>query len=150
MVQKLKLDVEGMTDAFFEDTRLLGVVSTLKNYQFCWMLNKFLGFDFRVNPQLRIFLKKRKDKNYRNYSFAVYEHKIKDTELSYYLYHNHDDGEYLLPEFKQMDFLWMIKGDRLQDQMLEMTIQSVKNFQGVLLVAELTNEKIKNKHNLIF
>ena len=49
-----------------------------------------------------------------------------------------------------MDFLWLLKGDSISDEDCHRLIQSVKNMNGVQLAAELTNEHIKNKGNLVF
>ena len=70
--------------------------------------------------------------------------------LSHYLYNNQFDGEYLLPEFKHLDFLWLIKGDFMAAEELKDLIQSIKSLPGVQLVNELSHEKIKNKQHLIF
>jgi hypothetical protein len=51
-VSKLKLDIDSLNEDFFEDTRLLGIRAHLRNYQFCWQLNKLFGFDFRLNPDI--------------------------------------------------------------------------------------------------
>ena len=72
------------------------------------------------------------------------------TSLTHYLYNNQFDGEYLLPEFKHLDFLWLIKGDAVAAEELQNLILSIKALPGVQLVVEMTNEKIKNKQHLIF
>lgn len=143
---KLKLNVEELTDDFFEDTRLLGIIASVKNYQFCWNLNTSLGYNFRLNPEIEIQVKKKQ----RNYYFHVYEHKVRNSFLSHYLYHNHYDGEYLLPEFKHIDFLWLMKGDWVDEETCNGILQSLKLLNGVQLVTELTNEMIKNKGHLVF
>ena len=51
---KLVLDTKDLTDGFFEETKLLGIMAPLKDYQFCWQLNKLLGIDFRINNELEI------------------------------------------------------------------------------------------------
>jgi len=48
-----------------------------------------------------------------------------------------------------MDFLWLLKGEPVDDEQCQQLIQSVKTIPGVQLVAELTNEHIKNKGNLV-
>ena len=143
---KLVLDSKDMTDGFFEETRLLGIVSTLKDYQFCWQLNNLLGLDFRINNEIEIQLTKKK----RNYFFSVYQYQEQTNSLVHFLYNNQFDGEYLLPEFKHLDFLWLLKGDVVTEEALQQLIQSVKSINGVQLVVELTNEKIKNKEHLVF
>ncbi len=143
---KLLLDIEELNNDFFEDTRLLGITASVKNYQFCWHLNNLLGFDFRLNADFELQLLRKN----RKYYFNIYQSKEENTCLIHYLYHNQFDGEYLLPEFKHMDFLWLMKGDWVDDEKCNWIKQSVKTIPGVQLVAELTNEKIKNKGNMVF
>jgi hypothetical protein len=66
------------------------------------------------------------------------------------LYNNQFEGEYLLPEFKHLDFLWLMKNDNVSDDDLSKIISPVRSIPGVQLVVELTNEKIKNKEHLVF
>ncbi len=143
---KLKLDIEELTAEFFEDARLLGIVAPLKDYQFCWHLNNNFRFGFRNNNDIEIQLKKKT----RTYFFGIYQYDEPNSSLSHFLYKNHFDGEYLLPEFRHLDFLWLMKGDAVSNEMLEGLIHSIKTMNNVQLVTELTNEKIKNKGNLVF
>jgi hypothetical protein len=143
---KLVLDTKDLTDGFFEETKLLGIMAPVKDYQFCWQLNQLMGLDFRINNELEIQLSKKG----RNYFFAVYEYHETTTCLSHYFYNNQYDGEYLLPEFKHLDFLWLMKNDFVPDEKLLRLMQSIRSLTGVQLVVELTNEKIKNKEHLLF
>lgn len=143
---KLVLDPQAITDGFFEDTRLLGIMAPVKDYQFCWQLNHLLGIDFRINNEIEIQLSKKG----RNYFFSVYEFPERHTSLVHYLYNNEHDGEYLLPEFKHLDFLWLMKGDLVDDDKLTHIISSIRTLKGVQLVVELTDEKIRNKEHLVF
>ena len=142
---KLKIDNETLAQEFFEDAILLGIVAPIKDYQFSWKLNQLLGFNFRVNNDIEIQLKKKQ----RKYFFSIYEYQVPSTSLTHYLYNNQFDGEYLLPEFKHLDFLWLIKGDVVQAEDLKILVQAIKSLAGVQLINELTNEKIKNKQHLI-
>ena len=144
-MKKLRLDISGMNEEFFEDTRILGIISTAKNYRFCWQLNNILGYRFRLNTDIEVQVKRKE----RDYFFPVYEYSVPNCFLTHYLYHNHFDGEYLLPDFKHMDFVWLMKGDAVDDAFCRELIQTVKNMNGVQMVAELTHEKIKNKSHLI-
>lgn len=145
-MSKLVLDTHDITEGFFEDTRLLGIMAPIKDYQFCWQLNNMLGMDFRVNNEIEIQLKKKN----RNYFFGVYEYHEPSTALEHYIYNNQFDGEYLLPEFKHLDFLWLMKCDLVSDEMLQLKTESIRSISTVQLVLELTNEKIKNKEHLVF
>jgi hypothetical protein len=143
---KLKLDSDWMAEDFFEDTRLLGLVAPVKQYQLCWMLNQLFRFNFRLNNEIEIQLTKK----HRKYFFTVYQFAEPSNSLVHYLYNNQNDGEYLLPEFKHLDYLWLMKGDTVDPFVVNDMIGSIRNINGVQLVTELTNEKIKNKGHLIF
>lgn len=143
---KLKLDFEDLAADFFSDTRLIGVVTSLKDYQFCLHLNQLLRFDFRNNNDIEIQLNKKK----RNYFFSVFEFREKNNSLAHYLYNNQFDGEYLLPEFRHLDFVWLLKGDPVEEETLQLIMQAIRSINGVQLVMELTVEKIRNKGHLIF
>jgi hypothetical protein len=143
---KLRLDLNALTYDFFSDTRLLGIMAPIKNYQFCWQLNNLLGYNFRLNTDIELQMMKKG----RPYFFSLYHHIEVNSFLNHYLYHNHCDGEYLLPEFRHMDFLWLMKGDVVDDIKCLSILASIKSITGVQMVAELTNEKIKNKEHLVF
>lgn len=143
---KLKIDNETIAQEFFEDAILLGIVAPIKVYQFSWQLNQILGFDFRINHGYEIQLTKKE----RRYFFSIYEFAVPSTSLIHYLYNNHFDGEYLLPEFKHLDFVWLIKGEFVSAEELKELIGSIKSLPAVQLVNEMTNDKIKHKQHLIF
>lgn len=143
---KLKLNMDDMTDGFFEDTRLIGIVAPIKDYQLVWQLNNRLRLNFRNNNDLEIQLSKKQ----RKYFFGVYEYREAGTALGHFLYNNQFDGEYLLPEFKHLDFLWLQKGDTVTEEKMVWLMNSVRAVPGVQLVMELLQEKIKNKGHLIF
>ncbi len=142
---KLKIDNESLAEEFFENSFLMGIVAPVKDYMFSWQVNNKLGFKFRINNSLEIQLRKKS----RNYFFSVYEYPEPGCSTIHYLYNNQNDGEYLLPEFKQLDFLWLIKGEEINKEELKKLLVAIKEIPGVLLVNEMTNEKIKHKQHLI-
>ncbi|MEP6747629.1 MAG: IPExxxVDY family protein [Bacteroidota bacterium] len=143
---KLKLDMEEMAEAFFEDTRLLGIVAPIKDYQFCWQLNRLFHFNFRLNNGIEIQLSKK----LMSFSFSVFGYEEPNNSLVHYLYNNKNNGEYLLPQFKHNDFLWLMKGDAVDDNKFENISKSIRQINGVQMVAELMHEKLLHKGNLMF
>jgi hypothetical protein len=143
---KLSLNNHALAEEFFEDTRLLGIIASLKDYQFCWRLNSTLRMDFRINNNIEIQLKRKG----RDYFFSVFEYCEPIGSLGYYVYSNQFDGEYLLPEFRHFDFLLLTKGDIVSDQRIEQIVHSIRGVTGVQLVTELSPQKIKNKEHLVF
>lgn len=146
MALKLKLDLELITEEFFQDTHLLGIMAPVRNYHFVWCLDQYLGYDFLINHDLEI----KTIKKGRQYQFPIYQYHAPGSYLQHYLYHNQKDGEYLLPEFRHLDFLWLTKGDEVSIDEIKALQQSIRLIPAVQLVSELTNEKIRNKGQLIF
>lgn len=142
---KLILDNEQLAETYFEEACLLGIMATIPDYQFCNLLKQELNFNFRNDPALEITLKKRN----RAYYFSVFKYYEKITSVEHYIYNNKWDGEYLLPEFKHLDFAWLIRGFDGTALPITQLIQTIRNIKGIQLVIELTNEKIKNKQHLI-
>lgn len=143
---KLRIDNAAMLEDFFENTRLLGIVTSLEQYRLCWHLNQIFNFDLRINNNLEIQLKK----NTRTYFYPIYQYGERSGTIKHYIYNNEDDGEYLLPEFKHINFLWLMKDDVMKDEEVAIFMKSIRTLLSVQLVVELTNEKIKNKQHLIF
>jgi len=143
---KLKLNLDELAHDFFDDALFLGIVAPIKDYQLCWQLNQQLRFNFRLNNEIEIQLSKKG----RQYFFAVYEYKEPNGSNCHYLYNNQFDGEYLLPEFKHLDYLWMMKGDEQARIALPEFSNLLRSINGVQLVTEVTADKIRNKAHLIF
>lgn len=143
---KLKLDTSQMASDFFDDTRILGIVAPVKDYHLCWELNQVLRVDFRLNHDLEIRLHKKN----RQYFFSVYEYGEPAGALRHYLYSNHCDGEYLLSEFRHLDYLWLLKGDFLPEKEWTALQQGIRSVGCVQLVTELAEGSIRNKQHLIF
>jgi|SRR6185312_11386819 len=143
---KRKLDNGDLEDDFFAGARLLGIVAPLKGYRFCWELNRQMRLDFRITNQIEIQLAKKN----RDYFFTVYECAEQNKTLVHYLYNNQFDGEFLLPEFRHLDFFWLLKGDEPSDELMNRLMESIRSISGVQLVTELTRTKMKHREHLIF
>ncbi|HTE08998.1 MAG TPA: IPExxxVDY family protein [Flavitalea sp.] len=143
---KLKLDVDELAEEFFRDTRLVGIVAPVKDYQLCWQLNQLLSIDLRNNNDIEIQLKRKN----RDYYFAVFQYCEESNALVHYLYNNQFDGEYLLPEYRHLDFLYLLKGDMVHDDYLHMLMDTIKTINGVQLTMEIMCDKIRNKGHMIF
>ncbi len=140
---KHKLDIEQISDNFFEKTRILGIATSLKNYQFCYHIEKSIQINFQTSKDLQIPL----EKNKRAYSFTVYEFYQSSFFVEHFLFSNKNDGESLLPELPHLDFIWLIKGDYIEQNFITLQ-QQLKNINGVQLVTEVPQEKIKSRDNL--
>lgn len=143
---KLQLDTESMIDCFFENTHLLGIVAPMEPYKFCWHLNNKLNYDFRTRHDLEIQMRKQN----RNYYFSIYEYKVPQGKMSHFLYNNRYDGEFLLPELKHSDFLWLIKYEEADPKKITKIIDTMRSIPILQMVSELSTHLIKNRGNLCF
>ncbi|RFS24025.1 IPExxxVDY family protein [Chitinophaga silvatica] len=145
-VLKLKLDNDQLVEDFFDNTHLLGIASTSNDYQVCWHINRQLHTAFRINNSIEITLAKKN----RSYHFPIYEFHEPTNSVAHYFFNNHCQAEYLLPELKQVQFLWMIKGDYYQQSDVKKLLDELRLVPLVQLVSLLDIKEIKNKMNLIF
>lgn len=143
---KMKLDLDDLAEEFFHETRLLGMVAPVKDYQLCWQINQSLAIDLRNNNDIEIQLKRKN----RDYYFSIFQYQEPNNTLVHYLYNNQFDGEYLLPEFRHLDFIYLLKGDVVNDAFIMHLTDMMRNIPGVQLVMELSHDKIKNKQHMIF
>lgn len=143
---KLKIDYEEIATRFYDEARLMGIVAPMKSYKLCWQINRLLNFDFRVVPEMELSMEKKG----RKYFFSIYVFNQPSTSASHFLYENHDDGEYLLPELKHFDYLWLIKFNKADEESMKLFISSLRTIPVLQMVTELSLEKIKNKENLFF
>ena len=142
---KLILDNELLAEAYFEEACLFGIMAPMPDYQFCGLLQHQMGFNFLLDPTSEIALKKKE----RNYYFSVFKYLEPNSSVEHYLYNNKWDGGLLLPEFKHLDFIWLIHGVDNCGPQVPQLLNAIKAINGVQLITELTNERIKNKQNLI-
>jgi hypothetical protein len=128
----------------FEGT-LFGIVTQLKDYRLCWHINASLAMDLKKMNDIEIV--SRKKNRTAVFSLCRYENEL--DKWLVYLVSNRHQGEYLLPELKLTDFLFIINGEMdaaTKDQILS----ALKNIPAIQMVVPLLFESLKSKRNLIF
>ncbi len=143
---KFKIDNTELIEEFYVSTHIIGIVAPVKAYYFCWKLNQILKLDFRTNVGLEIQLEKKQ----RKYFFTIYSYTERNNTRIHYIYQNQNDGEYLLPELKHLDFLWLIQDEEMTCEELQRLQIQIRDINLVQLVSELSLDNIKNKSHLIF
>jgi hypothetical protein len=141
---KLVLDMEEMRDDFFADTALIGVVTALPGYRFCWMLNRHFDINFIRDPEQTLSLQKKGNDFY----FPIYCYELPDSGHKYLLYKLKSGPENLLPETKQMDYLWLVQtADPDEDAYI--ISRELRNIPDVQLAQILSIDQLKNLNNLL-
>lgn len=143
---KLKIENEELSEEFFADTLIIGIVSAVKGYKFCWSINHHLSLDFRSHPDLEINLEKRR----LLYYFNIYSYQ--DTELNTInlLYENESKGEFLVPELKHLDYLWLLRiDDSFKPSNKDILLDKLRKLDFIQMASFLNVDHIKSKENLI-
>jgi hypothetical protein len=139
------LNTEAMQEEFFADTALIGIVSTLPGYQFCWMLNKQLETNFVREPEMDVCVQSGKD---QQHYFPIYQYNVPMSGSRYVLYKLKSQKESLLPEVKQLDYLWMVQSNSPENDAQNIT-QHLRDIPEVQLAQVISADRLKNLNHLI-
>ncbi len=142
---KLIIDNAQIADEYFEHAQLLGIQCPVEPHKFVWLINKHFAFDFRYQAGSEIEMNKKG----RDFKFPVFCFSELHLNVHHFIYANQFDGEYLLPELKHTDFLWLVKSESSDLEFIHLLASEIKKVSPVQLVTLLNNEKIKNKQHLI-
>lgn len=144
MSAKLILDTAAMQEDFFEDTSLIGIVSAVPAYRFCWLMHEKLDMTFCREPGMDIILQIGKGKH--EY-FPVYQYCLLNG-YRHLLYKLKTDQEVLLPEVKQLDYLWLVQGSTHETDVQDI-IRHLRNIPDVQLAQSLPHDRLKNISTLL-
>jgi len=140
MSAKLVLNTNAMQDDFFSDAALIGIVSALPAYRFCWLLNEHFDWQLKREGESDICLKTSQN---ISYYFALYRYHAKTSSNEYSLYQLKNNKQALLPELKQLDFILMIKCQDAETE-AEIYIDALRKISEVQLAQIIKPEKLKN------
>ena len=139
---KFNLDVSDIDEA---DYCLIGISSHSKIYKLCWSLNQRLGLHFqKADFDIESSMNRKKNK----IQFEVYIYNDEITRYFYHLISNRKDEHYLLPEFKQVDYLMLIKENLAVN--FEQMIDGLKSSELILTAFEIKYKDVLSKENLLF
>ena len=141
---KLLLDTSSMQNDFFEDTAMIGIVSAQQGYRFCWLINRHFNINFTRDPEQNLFLKKKDNKFY----FPIYQYDFPNSSHKYILYKLKNGNESLLPEYKQLDYLWLIQTASPEEDALEIA-NELKNISDIQLTRIIEEDQLKSITNLL-
>lgn len=127
------------------DFLLIGICSHAKAYRLCWSLNQEMPLKL-VNMGQPIVINNPRKKTAT--SFEVYNCSDEESRINYYLICNKSGDGYLLPEFKHVDYLLMLKENIYVN--LGDIVAKVKRSDQVLTAFGINPEDIKSIENLLF
>lgn len=133
MVTKFRLSDESESDYL-----LIGIAGAIKDYQLVYHLNKSLLLHLAKMEDFRAEV--RKNEPQVPFSFFLYEdsHRF----LDFFLISNKSTEGVLLPDFKQADYLLMMKGP-VSNEYLKEILKTSRGIPSILTAFKINTEKIK-------
>lgn len=148
MIDKEKigtLAMEPMEEDFFYDSAFIGIGSSLPSYRLCALLNQALGLVLGRRAEYDICMKK---KGKEDLFFPLYGYDMPLNGAKHIFYQLKSENGRLLPELKQLDFLWKIQSTT-PDQDAEYFVQLLRNINEVQLAQIIEPTSMKNIKNLL-
>ena len=143
-VAKWTLDIGAMQDDFFADSSMIGIVTAMPGYRFCWTLNEHFDINFLREPGQDIPMQKKDNK----FHFPVYQYDLANSYHKHLLYKLKNGNETLLPEIRQIDYLWLIQTASPEEDAHRIA-RELRNIPDIQLARILVTEELKNLKNLI-
>ena len=126
-----------MDDNLKQEYSLIGISCHLKDYGLMYRINKKLNFDFKKYDNLVIYpVKGIKENSFSFYSYS-------DEYLEYNIIANRNPDGVLIPEQKQLDYIFILKG-QIDAKQKKSIIGSIVKIPGVLTSYEININTVKN------
>ena len=126
------------------DFVLIGISSHEKDYRICWALNNKLELDLVKAEPLEIKDKKQNEPS----NFSLFECIRADEFIEYFVIANRSEKGMLIPEQKQMDYFFVIRGEIEEDDVKDI-VKKIKEINLVQTAFRIDVSTLKSKQNLI-
>lgn len=168
MQKNLALGKHTLKIEYDYDFVLIGISSHEKDYRICWALNKILELDLTKNESLEIKTKKQDTPSF----FSLFSFENTEEFLEYFVISNLSENKLsaakdttlfakgdkdshsteigiLIPEQKQMNYFFVIKGEVAKKERNEI-IRKIKKLDFIQTAVHIDVNELKSKNNLIF
>jgi hypothetical protein len=163
MNEKLTLDDVAIQEDFFEGCALIGIACAEQGYRLCWLLNNHFYIDFLRDVDATKSFKAKQNKRTGGaknrvpttavpqeveYFFPVYTYRSPDNETRYNLYKLKDRDETLLPEARQLDYLWRVDtSDAMNDA--HKLVQQLKDIPEIQMSTIISPDDLDHPESLL-
>ncbi|MEO8886990.1 MAG: IPExxxVDY family protein [Mucilaginibacter sp.] len=127
------------------DFVLIAVTTSLKDYRVCYLINKYLNFNFIKTDDLGVDIYPGAEPVY----FSLYIYNWEANETDFFFIANKGSDGYLIPEMKKADYFFMIK-NYIDDTDLEKLISGLNHIPEIVAAVKIDPKKIKSRENLLF
>ncbi len=130
-----------LIEDFYEESKLIGIICPIAYYSFVSQISQKLGYDFKRDHELEI--------EYKHNYFSVYSHFDKLRNVESYLYVNRSRTEYLINDLPKMDFIWLLKGNSINEKLILELTTFIRKMEGVINCFAFDSVHLKNRELLI-
>lgn len=149
------------------DFVLIGISSHEKDYRLCWALNNTLGIELTKGESLEIKSKKEDTPSF----FSLFKYEDEDDFKEYFILANISENKQyepkeqtlfnkglkgnstengiLIPEHKQMNYFFVIRGE-IEEEQVEELLMKLKEIDMILTTVRIDAGELKSKSNLVF
>ena len=143
---KLVLDTSAMQEDFFDETSLIGIASSLSAHRFCWLLNSHFNLLLARAVDMDVCLHAKGEEEFQHFSVFQYCEPSSSTQHLFYRLRN--GKESLLPELKNLDYLWMIQSPQSEADAAQFAAH-LRTMPEVQLANLLVPQDLKNRAHLL-
>ncbi len=127
------------------DFLLIAVTSPQKDYRLCYLINKFLNFNFTRIDDLGVEI----HQGFAPVLFSRYRYQTGPTETDFYFIANKGSDGLLLPEMSRVDFFIIIK-NYMDEKELDGLLSGLNRIPEIVAAVKIDPKKIKSRDNLLF
>ncbi|HMU97207.1 MAG TPA: IPExxxVDY family protein [Chitinophagales bacterium] len=140
MAKTIKHKIDGIDFNF----HIWGINSPLVDYRLCWLLNNLLDWNFERVDDIEISSEKDDSIIY----FNAYKYENKEDFYTVEIIQNKNDGFVLLPELRNIDYLFIFDGEEDYFDKDEIT-PIFQQIQGIQSIFEIEVDNLKSKYKLL-
>jgi len=133
--KKLHIDLDFEFSCF-------GISCHQRDYRLAWNINEALGIKLAKQPTVEIYDSFLKSEI--NFSKFFFFDELR--QLEYLLYANRNEWGFLLPEESFMDYFFLIKGDRFNENVIQ---HGLRKIEIILSFGKLDPQNLKRKERLL-
>ncbi len=133
-----------MQEDFFAGSAMIGIVSAAPGYHLCWLLNKHFDIEFSRDPEQTISSRKKDNQ----FDFPIYQYTFPNSSYQYLLYKLKNGAESLLPETRQLDYLWLVQTASPDEDAAEIAAE-LRELPDIQLAQILSTDQLKSLNNLL-
>jgi len=128
------------------DFILIAVTSAQKDYRICYLINKYLNFNFVRMDDLEVNI-------YHNsaepVAFSMFQDYWEASETTFNFIANRGMDGLLVPEMREADYFLMIR-NYIDDNELNNIINKLNKIPEIVAAIKIDPKKIKSRENLLF